>query len=94
VRDLGSGEMVMTLPVMDMTGRTVRDALASLFLRYGCPLVIKSDNGSGFIDEETRTFLNEHRVLLLDSLDHNDLLASESILSEAKELVTPGGPVL
>jgi transposase InsO family protein len=65
VRDLGSGDMVMTLPVMDMTGRTVRDALASLFLRYGCPLVIKSDNGSGFIDEETRTFLNEHRVYLL-----------------------------
>lgn len=65
VRDLGSGQMLLTLPVKDMTARTVRDGLTPLFLRHGRPLVIKSDNGSGFIDDGTRAFLGEHRIRLL-----------------------------
>ena len=65
VRDLGSGQMLQTLPVKDMEARTVRDALTPLFLRHGRPLVIKSDNGSGFIDDGTRAFLREHRIRLL-----------------------------
>ena len=65
VRDLSSGQMLLTLPVKDMTARTVRDALTSLFLKYGFPLVIKSDNGSGFIDDETRAFLDDRHVRLL-----------------------------
>jgi transposase InsO family protein len=70
VRDLGSGEMLLSLPAENMKGRTVRDALMSLFLRYGFPLVIKSDNGSGFIEDETRAFLEERKVWLLLSPPH------------------------
>jgi transposase InsO family protein len=65
VRDLGSGEQLEALPTMDMKNKTVRDALAMLFRRYGRPLVLKSDNGSGFTDDETRALLSTERVWLL-----------------------------
>jgi transposase InsO family protein len=62
VRDLGSGQMLLTLPVKDKTSRTVRDALESLFLEHGRPLLIKSDNEGGFSDDETRAFLAERNI--------------------------------
>lgn len=65
VRDLASGLQLWVQPVRDMTGRTARDALRLLFAAYGAPLVIKSDNGSAFIDEETRSLLARHKILQL-----------------------------
>lgn len=65
VRDLGSGKQLMSLPTVDQSGETVRNALRSLFVEHGVPLVLKSDNGSGFIDDETRALLAAHAVLPL-----------------------------
>ena len=56
VRDLASGCQLAWLPVLDETAETTIDALQWLFLEHGPPLVLKSDNGSGFIAEDTRAF--------------------------------------
>ena len=57
VRDLASGCQLGWLPVLDETAETTIAALHWLFLEYGPPLVLKSDNGSGFITEAMRRFL-------------------------------------
>jgi transposase InsO family protein len=62
VRDLGSGKMLLSLPVTDQESRTVRWALMTLFVRYGPPLMVKSDNGSGFIGGITREYLSDEEV--------------------------------
>lgn len=62
VRDLAAGEQLLALPVESPSAKVVRDALTALFLIYGAPLVIKSDNGSAFIEEEARKLLAAHRV--------------------------------
>ncbi len=64
-RDLGSSDQLLGLPALDETGQTVRDALEALFKEHGPPLVIKSDQGSAFVAEETREFLQGHGVQLL-----------------------------
>ncbi len=48
VCDLASGMELDWLPVPDETAVTTRDALVALFVEYGPPLVLKSDNGSAF----------------------------------------------
>jgi transposase InsO family protein len=65
VRDLSSGKTLLSLPVEAETSKSVRDALVALFVEYGVPLVIKSDNGSPFVAEETENLLTEWRVLQL-----------------------------
>jgi transposase InsO family protein/transposase-like protein len=65
VRDLASGLQLMAQPVRDTAGQTVRDALRLLFAAYGTPLVIKSDNGSAFIADETRALLAGLKILQL-----------------------------
>lgn len=65
VRDLASGETLLSLPVESETSKSVRDALIALFLEHGVPLVIKSDNGSPFVAEETQKLLAEWSVLQL-----------------------------
>ena len=62
VRDLASGLQLAWLPVLDETAETTIDALQSLFLEHGPPLVLKSDNGSGFIAEAMRGFLGRWLV--------------------------------
>ncbi len=49
VRDLASGQVLLWLPVTDATAHTTVEAIEALFLTYGAPLVLKSDNGSAFI---------------------------------------------
>jgi transposase InsO family protein len=65
VRDLGSGVTLMALPVPSQSGRVVRDALAALFRQHDAPLVLKCDNGAGFIAAETRALLKQHDVIPL-----------------------------
>jgi transposase InsO family protein len=48
VRDLASGQQLLGLPVAEATAAVAANALASLFLIHGAPLVLKSDNGSTF----------------------------------------------
>jgi transposase InsO family protein len=62
VRDLSSGCQLAWLPVLDETAETTIGALQWLFLEYGPPLVLKSDNGSGFIAEAMHRFLNRWEV--------------------------------
>lgn len=62
VRDLASGCQLAWLPVLDETAETTINALQSLFLEHGPPLVLKSDNGSGFIADAMRRFLDRWEV--------------------------------
>lgn len=62
VRDLASGCQLLWLPVADETARSTIAGLESLFRQYGPPLVLKCDNGPGFIAEDTRAFLALWRV--------------------------------
>ena len=55
VRDLGSGCQLAWLPVPDETAETTIVALQWLFEDHGPPLVLKSDNGSGFISAASRS---------------------------------------
>jgi hypothetical protein len=57
VRDLASGCQLAWLPVPDETAETTIQALQWLFLEHGALLVLKCDNGSGFIAEAMRGFL-------------------------------------
>jgi len=65
VRDLASGRQLLALPAEDQSAEVARAALVALFKEHGPPLVLKSDNGSGFIASELRNLLAENRVLLL-----------------------------
>ena len=67
VRDLASGCQLAWLPVLDEAAETTIAALQWLFLEYGPPLVLKSDNGSGFIAAATRGFLDGWQVCPLFS---------------------------
>jgi transposase InsO family protein len=62
VRDLASGCQLAWLPVLDETAQTTINALHWLFLEHGPPLVLKSDNGSGFIADEMHRFLDRWQV--------------------------------
>jgi transposase InsO family protein len=62
VRDLASGCQLAWLPVLDETAETTISVLQWLFLEHGPPLVLKSDNGSGFIAEAMRRFLDRWEV--------------------------------
>lgn len=65
VRDLASGYELLTLPCRDQEAETVRAALTALIVAEGPPLVIKSDNGGGFIAGTIQDLLAAHGTLLL-----------------------------
>lgn len=67
IRDLASGCQLAWLPVRDASADSTIEALGWLFLEHGPPLVLKSDNGSGFTAESTRRFLDRWQVLPLFS---------------------------
>jgi transposase InsO family protein len=67
VRDLASGCQLAWLPVPDTTALSTLQALHALFLQFGPPLVLKSDNGSAFIADDTRKSLERWNVLPLFS---------------------------
>ena len=56
-RDLASGRCLLALPCRSEDQATVRAALRALVAEHGAPLVLKSDNGSAFIAEDTRAWL-------------------------------------
>jgi transposase InsO family protein len=62
VRDLASGVQLMAMPVAGETAEETIAGLQSLFREHGEPLVIKSDNGSGFIACAVESFLEQHGV--------------------------------
>jgi transposase InsO family protein len=70
VRDLASHQQLLWLPVLDMTAPTALEALQSLFVQHGAPLVLKADNGPAFIADATKDFLRPFGVNLLFSPPH------------------------
>ena len=67
VRDLASHYQLAWQPVPDVGAETTIAVLASLFWEHGPPLVLKSDNGSGFIAAETGGLLATWGILHLRS---------------------------
>jgi hypothetical protein len=67
VRDLASHYQLAWQPVPDVGAETTIAVLASLFREHGPPLVLKSDNGSGFIAAETGGLLATWGILHLRS---------------------------
>jgi transposase InsO family protein len=62
VRDLGSGATLSADPEPPDAAH-VCGTLARLIAAHGAPLVVKSDNGSCFLAEDTRLLLAVHQIL-------------------------------
>jgi Spy/CpxP family protein refolding chaperone len=67
VRDLASHYQLAWLPVPDVSAETTNTVLASLFWEHGPPLLLKSDNGSAFIAQDTGDLLAAWGILHLRS---------------------------
>jgi transposase InsO family protein len=67
VRDLASRQQLLWRSVPSPSAEVVIAALRELFREHGPPLVLKSDNGSGFIAAAMLDFLAEHGVIPLFS---------------------------
>jgi transposase InsO family protein len=67
VRDLASGQQLFWLPVEHPTAQAVANALTSLFMIHGAPLVLKSDNGSPFIAVAVQQVVHDLGVKMLFS---------------------------
>lgn len=67
VRDLASHQQLLWLPVGDLSAATAQNALVSLFILHGAPLVLKMDNGSAFLAEATQRLLTPWGVIPLFS---------------------------
>jgi hypothetical protein len=65
VRDLASGQLLWGHPIVSKDQEAVWDALTTLFLWWGPPLVMKCDNDGPFIADAIRRLLAENSVLLL-----------------------------
>ena len=65
VRDLSSGEQILWQAVRTEGAREVRDLLETSFAAEGAPLVMKSDNGSALVAEETNEVLAMNEVIPL-----------------------------
>ena len=64
VRDLASGDDLMSLPVPDKTAQTARNGLISCIKEHGAPLVIKTDNDGAFTSETVSRYLYlEHGII-------------------------------
>ena len=57
VRDLASGRTLTATPCHAQDAAHVAAALRTLFAEHGPPLVLKCDNGSGFVAAQTRELL-------------------------------------
>ena len=67
LRDLASRYQLAWFPVPDEKAETIRPLLGQLFQEFGPPLVLKSDNGSGFIAQVLRKWLSTQQVSQLFS---------------------------
>jgi transposase InsO family protein len=65
IRDLPSSYQLAALPTLGEDGESLRRLLDALVRWQGAPLVLKADNGSAFIAEETQDWAKRHGVLLL-----------------------------
>ena len=65
VRDLASGNVLWSQPVMEQTAQQTIDVLAALFAWYGPPLVIKCDNDGAFTAKDVGRLLEQYGVLCL-----------------------------
>jgi transposase InsO family protein len=70
VRDLASGKHLLWRPVHGESAAVVRAQLVPLFLAYGTPWVLKSDNGPAFRADETKRLLHQWGVCTLFSPAH------------------------
>jgi transposase InsO family protein len=67
VRDLASGQQLATVATEGEGGNEVVQVLSGLFREHGPPLVIKHDNGSGFISQVVELLCASEGVLSLRS---------------------------
>ena len=67
VRDLASGKHLLWRPVLSESAEVVRAELVPLFLAYGVPWVLKSDNGPAFRADDTKRLLTRWAVFTLFS---------------------------
>jgi hypothetical protein len=65
VRDLASGNILLSLPGEAQSAELAIDALEYLFILHGAPLVLKSDNGSEFTAEIFEKYLRDYDVIHL-----------------------------
>ena len=70
VRDLASGLQLLWQPVAAPTAEVLLTELPLLFARYGAPWVLKTDNGSAFIADLVRWYLQHALVDQLFSPPH------------------------
>ena len=62
VRDLGSNKILFSMPAEAQSAELAMAVIEHLFIFYGAPLVLKSDNGSEFIEENFEKMLEEYGV--------------------------------
>jgi transposase InsO family protein len=67
VRDLASGYQLLWWPLRQATGEATAEMLTELFILFGAPLVLKSDNGSAFGSEVVQGLLARWGVFSLFS---------------------------
>lgn len=67
VRDLASGQVLGWIPVAAADAPTTLRLVERLFQEHGPPLVLKSDNGSAFIDATFQELLQRWNVVALRS---------------------------
>ena len=67
IRDLASGYTLAAVPAECAKADVVVATLTSLCLRHDAPLVLKSDNGSHFINDDVRAYLAQQRIVHLIS---------------------------
>lgn len=67
VRDLASGYTIAWAPLPSGSADEVVRVVGQLFMRYGPPLVFKSDNGSCFVAGKCQALLALHGVAHLRS---------------------------
>lgn len=67
VRDLASGMQLLALPAEHATADVAADALESLIMAHGAPLVLKTDNGSNVAEAQVRELLARAGIMHLRS---------------------------
>jgi transposase len=67
VRDLCSGQNLMSLPCQRESGGTAARELSILIARYGAPAVLKMDNGLSLVGTEVGVVLGQNGILALPS---------------------------
>lgn len=67
VRDLAAKRVLAVVPAHSENAEVVTRTLSRLIALHGAPLVLKSDNGSGYVAEGTAALCRQHGILTLFS---------------------------